>query len=108
MDLDIRSARTFLNTAAKTAEYDRLWRCGDRHGRWMVIERGVGHLLDAPRKIKAIADAASRRRVRRFSSLSRARAFAHRIDGEVRRWRTEGVRWLSPWDWATMTDGPVA
>jgi hypothetical protein len=69
-------------------EHERLWWRNDRRGRWVVLEPGPGRRLDgAPLHLREYADAIAERRGRRFSSLSRARAFARAVDGEVRRWR---------------------
>lgn len=69
-------------------DYERLWWTHDRRGRWVVLEPGPGRRLDgAARDLREFVDAATEIRGRRFSSLSRARAFARRVGGEVRRWR---------------------
>lgn len=68
--------------------YEGQWWRSDRRGRWVVLEPGPGRLLEgASRHLREYADAVSERRGRRFSSLSRARAFARGVGGEVRRWR---------------------
>lgn len=103
MDLSVKIGRTFLKAAATAVERDRLWVSHARHGRWMVVEHGAGRRLDAPRVIKAIVDMHTPRRVRRFSSLSRARAFARLVDGEVRRWCGKRLRRVSPWEWSWRT-----
>jgi hypothetical protein len=73
---------------ARTIEREQAWLPHDRRGRWVVIESGAGHYLTGePRHIRQIADRYSKRRARRFSSLSAARAFAKSVDGTVRRWR---------------------
>ena len=78
-------------------ERERAWKTPDRQGRWVVLERGPGRLLrDAPRHVRDYIDAITEIRGRRFSSLSRARAFAREIDGVVRRWRRQMPR-RGPW-----------
>jgi hypothetical protein len=90
--------------AAAAVERDRAWLPHDRHGRYLVLEAGSGrYLRGEPKIIRQIADAASDRRARRFSSLSRARAFARQVGGTVHRWRRTppgGGIWRrqSPWD----------
>jgi hypothetical protein len=69
-------------------ESERQWWKNDRRGRWVVLEPGPGRLLkDSPRHVREYIDAITEQRGRRFRSLSRARAFAREIGGEVRRWR---------------------
>ena len=69
-------------------ESDRQWWKNDRRGRWVVLEPCPGRLLKgSPRHIRDYVDAIMEQRGRRFSSLSRARAFAREIGGVVRRWR---------------------
>lgn len=76
-----RSVRAY---SAREAE----WWKNDRRGRWVVLEPGPGRLLKgSPQRIRDYLDVISERRGRRFSSLSRARAFARKIGGEVHRWR---------------------
>lgn len=88
---------------------ERAWHPRDRRGRWGVIEPGAGrHLRGSPPHVRQIADDASRRRARRFSSLSRARAFARQVGGDVFRWRRtppSGGVWgrESPWQRALTT-----
>lgn len=91
---------------AATAAYvddQAAWLPHDRRGRWGVIEPGAGRYLKGiPARIRQIADRATPRRARRFSSLSQARAFARQVDGEVFRWRRMppgGGAWRreSPW-----------
>jgi hypothetical protein len=58
--------------------------------------------------MRRYVDAMSKRRARRFSSLSRARAFAHAVRGTVHHWRrtppSGGVwRRQSPWQRALAT-----
>lgn len=71
-------------------EYERAWWQSSRRGRWVVLEPGPGRLLT---KLAAAdrdyVDAITPQRGRRFSSLSRARAFAREIGGEVHRWRRQ-------------------
>lgn len=72
------------------ADYEKAWWKQDRRGRWVVLEPGPGRLLkDSPRHIRDYVDAITEQRGRRFSSLSRARAFAREIDGKVCRWRRQ-------------------
>jgi hypothetical protein len=82
---------------------ERQWWRHDRRGRWIVVEPGPGRLLvGASRHVRALADAITERRGRRFSSLSRARAFARSVGGEVRRWRRRMWRCeTNPWTGAT-------
>lgn len=54
-----------------------------QHGRWAVVERAHPY------------------RARRFSSLARARRFANRAGGVVRRWRTREWRPLGHWQYVT-------
>ena len=71
-------------------EYERGWWKQDRRGRWVVLEPGPGRLLkDSPRHIRDYVDSIMEQRGRRFSSLSRARAFAREIGGVVRRWKSQ-------------------
>jgi len=78
-------------------EYERGWWKQDRRGRWVVLEPGPGRLLkDSPRYIRDRVDALVEQRARRFSSLSRARAFAREIGGVVRRWRRQMPK-RGPW-----------
>jgi hypothetical protein len=85
---------------------ERAWLPHDRRGRWVVLEPGSGHhMTGGPREVRQIADLATPRRARRFSSLSRARAFARSVRGTVHRWRRTspgGRIWrrMSPWSWA--------
>lgn len=94
---------------ASALERDRAWLPHDHRGRWGVIESGAGrYLTDSSAAVRQIADAATSRRARRFSSLSRARRFARRFGGKVFRWRRTppgGGVWqrLSPWDRARST-----
>lgn len=74
-------------------EHERAWWNNDRRGRWVVLEPGPGRLLtEAPRHVRDYVDAITPQRGRRFRSLSRARAFAREIGGEVRRWRRKMPR----------------
>lgn len=69
-------------------EYELQWWRSDRRGRWVVLEPRPGRWLEGvPRHVREYADALIAQRGRRFSSLSRARAFARSVGGEVRRWR---------------------
>jgi len=74
--------RMIDSAAANAIDRDRLWVGSARRGRWVVVERGYP------------------RRGRRFSSLSRARRFARRVGGVVRRWRSREWRRLDPWQHA--------
>jgi hypothetical protein len=78
-------------------EYERGWWKQDRRGRWVVLEPGPGRLLkESPRRIRDRVDALVEQRGRRFSSRSRARAFAREIGGKVRRWRRQMPK-RGPW-----------
>jgi hypothetical protein len=78
-------------------ERERAWWTQDRRGRWVVLEPGPGRLLkDSPRHVRDYVDAITAQRGRRFSSLSRARAFAREVGGEVRRWQRR-MRGRGPW-----------
>jgi hypothetical protein len=98
---------------ADSVQRDRAWLPHDRRGRWVVVEPGAGHYMtSSPRDVRRVAELATPRRARRFSSLSRARAFARSVDGTVRRWRRAppgGGIWRreSPWQWATRGRGAV-
>jgi len=85
------SVRKMLDASMRRyADREQAWWKQDRRGRWVVLEPGPGrHLRDAPRHIRDYVDAVTDQRGRRFSSLSRARAFAREVDGEVRRWRRQ-------------------
>jgi len=89
-------------------ERERAWWKQDRRGRWVVLEPGPGRLLkDSPQRIRDYVDAITEQRGRRFSSLSRARAFAREVDGVVRRWKRQMPgrgpwrRTTNPWEGAT-------
>ena len=72
----------------KRVAADMEWLHHDQHGRWVVLEPGVGRLLKgSPPRVRDYVDAVTERRARRFSSLSRARKFAQRVGGVIRRWR---------------------
>lgn len=88
--------------------YERLWWSHDRRGRWVVLEPGPGRRLrGAPRHVREYADLVTERRGRRFSSLSRARAFARAVGGEVLRWRCRmWRRETNPWSRATRITRP--
>lgn len=78
-------------------EYERQWWKNDRRGRWVVLEPGPGRLLkSSPRRIRDYVDAIMEQRGRRFSSLSRARAFAREVGGVVRRWNRQMPK-RGPW-----------
>jgi hypothetical protein len=100
------------NALARYVERESAWQKHDRRGRWVVLEVGIGrYLKDTSATMRQYVDAITPRRGRRFSSLSRARAFANRVGGIVRHWRRQppstgvpGVRsnWkrLTAWEWA--------
>jgi hypothetical protein len=72
----------------KLVAADMEWLRHDRHGRWVVLEPSVGRLLkSSSQSVREYVDAVTDRRARRFSSLSRARKFARKVGGVVRRWR---------------------
>ena len=83
------SVQEMLDKALRAyTERERAWWKNDRRGRWVVLEPGPGRLLkNSPQHIREYVDAITEQRGRRFSSLSRARAFARKIGGVVRRWR---------------------
>jgi hypothetical protein len=90
MEMEDRYRVMFDKSMQAHAEREQQWWKQDRRGRWVVLERGPGHLLtDSPRHIRDYVDAITEQRGRRFSSLSRARKFAHEVDGVVRRWRRQ-------------------
>jgi len=93
MEMD-GGTRKLLDEAMRAhVERERAWWKNDRRGRWVVLEPGPGRLLSgSPRHVRDYVDAITPQRGRRFSSLSRARAFARRIGGEVRRWRRQMPR----------------
>jgi len=101
--------RMIDEAAAAYVERECEWLPRDRRGRWGVIEPGAGrYLKGSPARVRQVADRASRRRARRFSSLSRARAFAREVGGDVFRWRRTppgGGAWgrESPWRRALET-----
>jgi hypothetical protein len=109
------SAQMMRAAIDKLVAADREWLRQDHRGRWVVIEPGVGHLLKGSSpSARAYVDAITDCRARRFSSLSRARKFARKIGGVVRRWRRRppprmGLRhvWRSeePWDRARRSAG---
>ncbi len=105
MTSDLSAFTTQMNVmCAAYSARETAWLPHDRRGRWVVIEPGAGrYLTGSPRDVRRYVDAASQRRGRRFSSLSRARAFAKSVEGTVARWRRTppggGVwRQVSPWD----------
>jgi len=92
-----KSAELMINSFEKFAAKEAAWSRSDSHGRWVVLERGPGHLLrDSPRWMRDYVDAITPRRGRRFASLSRARAFAREVHGIVRRWR-DPMPHRGPW-----------
>lgn len=100
-------ARQLLDEAlAAHVVRERAWLPHDRRGRWVVMEPGAGrYLTNSPEHVRRYVDALSPKRARRFSSLSRARAFARSINSCVQRWRRtppSGGVWqrVSPWQWA--------
>lgn len=88
---------------AAHVERERAWLPHDHSGRWVVLEPGAARYLpDSSRAMRRYIDAITPRRARRFSSLSRARAFANRVGGTVHHWRRTpplGGIWQrqSPW-----------
>ena len=83
---------------------DLMWSKQSRRGRWMVIEPALSELCDLrdlPASVRATLDAGTERRGRRFSSLSRARAFARLIGGRVERRGRRRWRHVSPWERAS-------
>jgi hypothetical protein len=98
-DLVVRMEDAIADYAAR----ERAWLPHDQRGRWVVIEPGAGrHLSKSPKAVRQIADRASKRRARRFSSLSRARAFAREVGGTVARWRRtppDGGIWIRETIW---------
>jgi hypothetical protein len=107
-------ARQMHGAIAAQIDRDLAWLPHDRRGRWVVIEPGPGrYLTDSPAHVRRFVDARTPRRARRFSSLSRARAFARSVGGDVARWRRippGGGIWrrVSPWErvrmpWMTIT-----
>ncbi len=97
-------SKWFDAMAADHAAYERSWLPHDHRGRWVVLEPGAGrYLTDSPRNVRRYADRMTPRRARRFSSLSRARAFARQVGGTLHRWRRtppSGGVWKqeSPWE----------
>lgn len=93
MEID-DSARELLDKAIRShADYEQQWWKNSRRGRWVVLEPGPGSLLaDSPLHIREYVDAITPRRGRRFTSLSRARAFAREVGGELRRWHRQMSR----------------
>lgn len=88
MEMEGRTRELLDRTLRSHTEYERAWWKSDRRGRWVVLEPGPGRLLKgSPRHLREYVDAITEQRGRRFSSLSRARAFAREVGGEVRRWR---------------------
>ena len=97
LEMDGRIKAALDKALRAHTEYERSWWKQDRRGRWVVLERGPGRLLtDSPRRVRDYVDAITSQRGRRFSSLSRARAFAREVGGEVRRWRRQMPR-RGPW-----------
>lgn len=89
--------------AVKWLAFEHAWAAHDRRGRWVVIAPGAGyHMPGSPRNVRRAVNGLTPRRARRFSSLSRARAFAHTVNGTVHHWRRvppRGGVWRreSPW-----------
>ncbi len=109
--MDDHTREMFDKIFRSYAEREAAWWKQSRRGRWVVLEPGVGRLLkNSPRHVRDLVDAITEQRGRRFSSLSRARAFAREVGGEVRRWR----RWMpskGPWrlitnPWARVAKYP--
>ena len=95
MDMKYRYSleKSFRVYAAREAA----WQQNDRRGRWVVLERGPGRLLrGSPRHLRDLLDAITEIRGRRFSSISRARAFARKVNGVVRHWRRQ-MPGRGPW-----------
>lgn len=93
---------TLLDAAMQQlVEYEKAWWTQSRRGRWVVLEPLPGRLLkNEPQAIRDRVDAVCSQRGRRFSSLSRARSFARKIGGEVRRWRRQ-MPGRGPWQHVT-------
>jgi hypothetical protein len=83
---------------------DLMWTKQSRRGRWAVVEPAPT-LPGSPPNVRAIVAAVSERRGRRFSSLSRARAFARQVDGRVVHWRARHWKRISPWQRAAKHAG---
>jgi hypothetical protein len=97
MEMEDRYREMLDKSMRAHAHREQQWWKQDRRGRWVVLERGVGHLLtDSPQHIRDYVDANTEQRGRRFSSLSRARKFAREVDGVVRRWRRQMPK-RGPW-----------
>lgn len=94
--------KELLDKSLRTyTEHEQAWWKQDRRGRWVVLEPGPGRLLrESPRHIRDYVDAITEQRGRRFSSLSRARAFASEIGSVVRRWRRKMPK-RGPWRYET-------
>lgn len=93
-----------LQAISTHVAHDLTWTRQSRRGRWMVIApelSRLSNLRDLPADVRATIDAAAERRGRRFSSLSRARAFARLIGGRVERRGRRTWRHVSPWERAT-------
>jgi hypothetical protein len=88
MELEGDMRKLFDRSLRDYTARENAWWKQDRRGRWVVLEPGPGRLLKgSPRHIRDYVDAIMEQRGRRFSSLSRARAFAREVGGVVRRWR---------------------
>ena len=97
MEMEGRTRELIDKAMRAHADYERQWWKQDRRGRWVVLEPGPGRLLnDSPQRIRDYVDAITEQRGRRFSSLSRARAFAREVSGKVRRWRRQMPK-RGPW-----------
>jgi hypothetical protein len=83
---------------------DLMWTKQSRRGRWVVVEPAPALPGQLPH-VRAIVAAVSERRGRRFSSLSRARAFARQVDGRVVHWRAQHWKRISPWQRAAKHAG---
>ena len=89
-------------TLAAQVAADLTWTHQSRHGRWMVVEPGISSdLRELPRDMRERIDARIPHRGRRFSSLSRARAFARLVGGHVE--RRGRRRWFSVSPWERVT-----
>jgi len=99
---------------ARAAEEDLAWMSSSRHGRWVVMEPGPSrYLRDSSPSVRRYVDWITPRRGRRFSSLSRARAFARKIGSHVARWRRippsgkpHVWRRMGPWEYVLTCGGP--
>lgn len=99
---------------ARAVEEDRAWMSSSRRGRWVVMEPGPSrYLRDSSPSVRRYIDWITPRRGRRFSSLSRARAFARKISSHVARWHRippsgKGHAWrrIGPWEYVLSRGTP--